>query len=71
MNHEWGCTYKPEASCRFCMTYPDTYELGQANRRYASSAIASNAVEAWRRAGISSAADMCDLMRAEGVPHFP
>ena len=32
LNHEWGCTYKPEASYRFCMTYPDTYELGQANQ---------------------------------------
>ncbi|MFR0868273.1 MAG: hypothetical protein ACLSGS_04275 [Adlercreutzia sp.] len=24
--------YKPEADFRFCMVYPDTYELGQANR---------------------------------------
>ena len=32
LNHEFGCVYKPEADFRFCMMYPDTYELGQANQ---------------------------------------
>ena len=32
INREWGCVYKPEADFRFCMVYPDTYELGQANQ---------------------------------------
>ena len=32
LNHEFGCVYKPEAGFRFCMMYPDTYELGQANQ---------------------------------------
>ena len=32
LNHEFGCVYKPEADFRFCMVYPDTYELGQANQ---------------------------------------
>ena len=31
INREWGCVYKPDADFRFCMVYPDTYELGQAN----------------------------------------
>ena len=29
INREWGCVYKPDADFRFCMVYPDTYELGQ------------------------------------------
>ena len=71
LNHEWGCTYKPEASYRFCMTYPDTYELGQANQAVRILCNCVNAVEgmAAERAFLP-AADMCDLMRAEGVPAF-
>ena len=45
LNHEWGCTYKPEASYRFCMTYPDTYELGQANQAVRILCNCVNAVE--------------------------
>ena len=71
LNHEWGCTYKPEASYRFCMTYPDTYELGQANQAVRILCNCVNAVEgmAAERAFLP-AADMCDLMRVEGVPAF-
>lgn len=71
LNHEWGCTYKPEAPYRFCMTYPDTYELGQANQAVRILCNCVNAVEgmAAERAFLP-AADMCDLMRKEGIPAF-
>ena len=53
------------------MTYPDTYELGQANQAVRILCNCVNAVEgmAAERAFLP-AADMCDLMRAEGVPAF-
>lgn len=71
LNHEWGCTYKPDAAYRFCMTYPDTYELGQANQAVRILCNCVNAVDgmAAERAFLP-AADMCDLMRAQGVPAF-
>lgn len=71
LNHEWGCTYKPEASYRYCMTYPDTYELGQANQAIRILCNCVNKVEgmAAERAFLP-AADMCDLMRREGIPAF-
>ena len=52
------------------MTYPD-YELGQANQAVRILCNCVNAVEgmAAERAFLP-AADMCDLMRAEGVPSF-
>lgn len=71
INHEWGCTYKPEAEYRYCMVYPDTYELGQANQAVRILCNRVNAVEgmAAERAFLP-AADMCDLMRKEGIPAF-
>ena len=71
INHEWGCTYKPDADYRFCMTYPDTYELGQANQAVRILCNCVNAVEgmAAERAFLP-AADMCDLMRDRGLPAF-
>ena len=71
LNHEFGCVYKPEADFRFCMVYPDTYELGQANQALR---ILVNCVN--RCDGIAAeraflpAPDMIDLMRAEGIPLF-
>jgi len=71
LNHEWACTYKPEAAYRFCMVYPDTYELGQANQALR---ILCNAVN--RQEGMAAeraflpAHDFCDTMRAEGLPLF-
>ena len=71
LNHEWGCTYKPEAPYRFCMTYPDTYELGQANQAVRILCNCVNAVDgmAAERAFLP-AADMCDAMRERGIPAF-
>ncbi len=71
INHEWGSVLTPEADFRFCMVYPDTYELGQANQALR---ILVNAVNA--RPGMSAergflpAADMCDALRQAGLPAF-
>ena len=72
INHEWGstCAEKP-GDVRFCMVYPDTYELGQSNQAVR---ILVNAVNA--REGMSAeraflpAADMCDALREAGLPAF-
>ena len=32
LDHEWGAARKEESALSFCMVYPDTYELGQANQ---------------------------------------
>ena len=71
LNHEWGCTYKPEASYRFVMTYPDTYELGQANQAIRILCNCVNAVEgmAAERAYLP-ADDMCRAMRGADLPAF-
>lgn len=71
LNHEWGCTYKPEAPYRFAMAYPDTYELGQANQAVRILCNCVNAVEgmAAERAYLP-AADMIALMREEEIPAF-
>ena len=71
LNHEWGCTYKPDAAFRFCMVYPDTYELGQANQAVRILANAVNAAEgmAAERAFLP-APELCDRMRAAGLPLF-
>ncbi len=70
LNREWGCVYK-DADFRFCMVYPDTYELGQANQAVRILVNAVNAVEgmAAERAYLP-AVDLIDLMRAEGIPLF-
>ena len=70
LNHEWGAVC-PDAPFRFCMAYPDTYELGQANQAVRILVNAVNEIEgmAAERAFLP-AADMCDLMRAEGLPLF-
>ena len=71
INHEWGCTYKPEATYRYCMVYPDTYELGQANQAIRILYNMVNKIEgmAAERAFLP-AADMCDMMREKGLPAF-
>ncbi len=71
INREWGCVYKPDADFRFCMVYPDTYELGQANQALR---ILVNAVNA--RPGMAAergflpAPEMCDALREAGLPMF-
>ena len=71
INREWGCVYKPDADFRFCMVYPDTYELGQANQALR---ILVNTVNA--RPGMAAergflpAPEMCDELRRAGLPMF-
>lgn len=71
INHEWGCTYKPEAPYRFCMVYPDTYELGQANQAIRILCNVVNEVEgmAAERAFLP-APEFCDVLREHNVPMF-
>ena len=71
LNHEWGCTYKPEAEYRFCMVYPDTYELGQANQAVRILCNCVNAVDGMAaERGYLPANDMIQAMKAAGVPAF-
>ncbi len=71
LNHEWGCVRKADADLQFCMVYPDTYELGQANQAIR---ILVNAVNATDGLGAERAflpaVDLIDLMREEGLPLF-
>ncbi|NGM17388.1 TIGR03960 family B12-binding radical SAM protein [Eggerthellaceae bacterium zg-893] len=71
LNHEFGCVYKEDAPFRFCMVYPDTYELGQANQAVR---ILVNRVNAERGMGAERAflpaPAFCDTLREEGVPLF-
>ena len=71
INREWGCVYKPEATFRFCMIYPDTYELGQANQAVRILVNAVNAQEgmAAERAFLP-APEFCDVMRGADLPLF-
>lgn len=71
LNREWGCVYKPDAHFRFCMVYPDTYELGQANQAVRILVNVVNAVDgmAAERAFLPAPA-FCDTLRAEGIPLF-
>ena len=72
INREWGSVHDGmQADFRFCMVYPDTYELGQANQALR---ILVNAVNA--RPGMAAergflpAVDLCDALRAAGLPAF-
>ncbi len=71
LDHEWGAVRKEGAALSFCMVYPDTYELGQANQAVRILVNAVNAADglAAERAFLP-AADLIDLMRAEGLPLF-
>ncbi len=71
INHEWGTIYKPDAPYRFCMVYPDTYELGQANQAVRILCNVVNAVDgmAAERAFLP-APEFCTLMREHGLPMF-
>ena len=71
INHEWGSVCKPDCDFRFCMVYPDTYELGQANQAVRILVNAVNACEGMAaERGFLPAAQMCDALRAEGLPLF-
>ena len=74
IDHEWGAVRADEvadADFRFCMVYPDTYELGQSNQAVRILVNAVNAAPhlAAERAFLP-AVDLIDLMRAEGLPLF-
>ena len=70
LNHEWGCVRK-DGGFSFCMVYPDTYELGQANQAVRILVNAVNATDglAAERAFLP-AVDLADHMRQEGLPLF-
>ncbi|MBP5314211.1 MAG: TIGR03960 family B12-binding radical SAM protein [Eggerthellaceae bacterium] len=71
INHEFGCTYKPDAEFRFCMIYPDTYELGQSNQAIRILCNAVNAREGFAaERSFLPATDMIDLMRKKHIPLF-
>ena len=71
LNHEWGCTYKQDADFAFCMVYPDTYELGQANQAVRILVNAVNATEhLMADRAFLPAVDLIEIMRAEGLPLF-
>ena len=71
INHEFGCVRKPDAAFRFCMIYPDTYELGQANQALRILVNVVNAVDdmAAERAFLP-APEFCDTMRENNLPLF-
>ncbi len=71
LNHEWGCTRKTDADFAFCMVYPDTYELGQANQAVRILVNAVNATEHLRaERAFLPAVDLIDLMRKTKLPLF-
>jgi hypothetical protein len=73
INHEWGSVHESgdDVDFRFCMVYPDTYEIGQANQALR---ILVNAVNA--RPGMAAergfvpAPEMCGALREAGLPLF-
>ena len=72
LNREWGSVHDAfGADFRFCMVYPDTYELGQANQALR---ILVNAVNAQpgmaAERGFLPAPDLCDALRDAGMPMF-
>lgn len=71
INHEWGSVCKDDCDFRFCMVYPDTYELGQANQALRILVNTVNACEGMAaERGFLPAADMCDALRSAGLPLF-
>lgn len=71
LNHEFGCVSKDDADFNFCMVYPDTYELGQANQALRILVNRVNDAQGMSaERAFLPAPDMCDLMRAEGIPLF-
>lgn len=71
LNHEWGCVRKADADFSFCMVYPDTYELGQANQAVRILVNVVNATDHLRaERAFLPAVDLIDLMRHEKLPLF-
>ncbi len=69
INHEWGASLKPGADFSFCMVYPDTYEIGQANQAVRILTNAVNAVPGLRaERAFLPAVDMIDQLRERKLP---
>lgn len=69
INHEWGSVSKDDADFRFCLLYPDTYELGQANQALRILVNAVNECDGMAaERGFLPAAELCDQMRLRSVP---
>lgn len=68
---EWGAVRPSREGLSFCMVYPDTYELGQANQAVRILVNCVNAQEGMsaERAYLPGA-DMVDAMRASSIPLF-
>ncbi|MCD8316409.1 MAG: TIGR03960 family B12-binding radical SAM protein [Eggerthellaceae bacterium] len=71
IDHEWGAYVKKDADFQFCMVYPDTYEIGQANQALRILVNRVNAAEhlAAERAFLPDT-DLIDLMRERDIPLF-
>ena len=72
---EFGAVHRsPDADpndTSYCMVYPDTYELGQANQAVRILVNAVNAIPGmWGERAFLPAAEFADVMRAEGLPLF-
>ncbi|MCL2888817.1 MAG: TIGR03960 family B12-binding radical SAM protein [Eggerthellaceae bacterium] len=71
IDHEWGAARKPQAGYHFCMVYPDTYELGQANQAVRILCNVVNGIEGMgAERAFLPAPDFCAHMRAAGLPLF-
>ena len=73
IDHEWGVNADGAApdDLTFCMVYPDTYELGQANQAVRILVNAVNGTEGLHASrAYLPAIDMIELMREEGLPLF-
>lgn len=71
LNHEWGCTHKEGADFSFCMVYPDTYELGQANQAVRILVNEVNKLEGMvAERAFLPAVDLIDIMREQRLPLF-
>lgn len=71
IDSEWGAVHETGSKFAFCMVYPDTYELGQANqavRILVNSVNACDGLSAER--AFLPAPDMIDIMRERGIPMF-
>ena len=73
INHEWGAVHGdagPDAF-RFCMVYPDTYELGQANQALRILVNVVNERDGMvAERGFLPAPEMCDALRDADLPLF-
>lgn len=71
INNEWGATYKADASYNFCMIYPDTYELGQANQALRILCNVINAQDdCFAQRAFLPDPEFCDILRKNKIPSF-